>query len=321
MNTTRTILILFLLGISALAESQLPLPPPPPPPPSGSGEINKADSLVNEGDIQGAIAEYKKMYSLNPDDARTAYNYACVLSRGSQIDSAFRYLKLAVRLNPSATPLTDPDLLNLREDKRWADFENNLIPILNRKNGNAIKDIDYAKSLWRLLCMDQYCFYETGIAARKLGPGSPVVAALRRLQTMINDNNLKELESLLSQKGWPRRSEVGPEAAGAAFFVLQHSNALAQQKYISMFEKCCRENEGSWQQYALMFDRMRMNQNKPQRFGTHTYLDPRAGSPNELYPLEDDSKVDEWRKEIGLEPLKDYLTRTNIKYQPASVKK
>jgi len=321
MNTTRTILILFLLGVSALAESQLPLPPPPPPPPPGSGGISKADSLVNEGDIQGAIAEYKKMYSLNPDDARTAYNYACVLSRGSQIDSGFRYLNLAVRLNPSATPLTDPDLLNLREDKRWADFENNLIPILNRKNGNAIKDIDYAKSLWRLLCMDQYCFYETGIAARKLGPGSPVVAALRRLQTMINDNNLKELESLLSQKGWPRRSEVGPEAAGAAFFVLQHSNAVAQQKYISMFEECCRENEGNWQQYALMFDRMRMNQNKPQRFGTHTYLDPRAGSPNELYPLEDDSKVDEWRKEIGLEPLKDYLTRTKIKYKPASVKK
>ena len=118
--------------------------------------------------------------------------------------------------------------------------------------------------------MDQYCFYETGIAARKLGPGSPVVTALRRLQIMINEKNLKELESLLSQKGWPKRSEVGPEAAGAAFFVLQHSNAEAQQKYISMFEKCCRENEGSWQQYALMFDRMRMNQNKPQRYGTHS---------------------------------------------------
>jgi len=321
MKTTRTILVLFLLGLSGLAESQLPLPPPPPPPPPGSGEINKADSLVNEGDIQGAIAEYKKMYRLNPGDPGTTYNYACVLSRGNQVDSAFRYLSLAVKLNPSTTPLTDPDLLNLREDKRWADFENNLIPMLNLKNGNSIKDIDYAKSLWRLLCMDQFCFYETGIAVRKLGPSSPVVAALRRLQTINNENNLEELGSLLSQKGWPRRSEVGPEAAGAAFFVLQHSNAVAQQKYISMFEKCCRENEGSWQQYALMFDRMRMNQNKPQRFGTHTYLDPNAGSPNELYPLEDDSKVDEWRKEIGLEPLKDYLKRTNIKYLPSPGKK
>ena len=107
------------------------------------------------------------------------------MSRGSQIDSAFRYLNLAVKSNPSTTPLTDPDLLNLREDKRWADFENNLITMLNKKNGNAIKDIEYAKSLWRLQCMDQYCFYETGIAVGKLGPASPVVAALRRLQAMI----------------------------------------------------------------------------------------------------------------------------------------
>ena len=83
MKTTRTLLILFLLGLSALAESQLPQPPPPPPPPSGSGEMSKADSLVNEGDIKGAIAEYKKMYSLSPSDAGTAYNYACVLSRGT----------------------------------------------------------------------------------------------------------------------------------------------------------------------------------------------------------------------------------------------
>jgi hypothetical protein len=84
-----------------------------------------------------------------------------------------------------------------------------------------------------------------------------------------------------------------------------------------MFEKRCRENEASCQQYALMFDRMRMNQDKPQRFGTHSYLDPSKGRTDELYPLEDETKVDEWRKEIGLEPLKDYLVRTGIKYMPA----
>lgn len=290
----------------------------PPPPPPASGTMSRADSLVNDGDIKGAIEEYKKMYSLNPGDARIAYNYACVLGRGNQIDSAYKILDLAVKSNPSTTPLTDPDLLPLRDEKRWADFENNLISMLNKMNVNAIKDIEYARSLWRLLCMDQYCFYETGIAVRKLGPGSPVVTALRKLQTMINQNNLKELEDLLSKKSWPKRSEVGSEAAGAAFFVLQHSNAVAQEKYISIFEKSCRDNEASWQQYALMFDRMRMNQKKPQRYGTHAYLDPSAGRTDEFYPLEDEIKVDEWRKEIGLEPLKDYLGRTGIKYVPAA---
>ena len=55
-----------------------------------------------------------------------------------------------------------------------------------------------------------------------------------------------------------------------------------------------------------------MNQNKPQRFGTHTYHDPGVGNTNELYPLGDESKEDARRKEIGLEPLKDYLTRTGF---------
>lgn len=319
MKEFKALLVTSLLSINLIAESQLP-PPPPPPPSSQNSEnekINIAESLVNEGNIPGAIAVYKELYMENPGDSIITFNYACVLSRGGQTDSAFRYLYIAVRINPTTAPLTDPDLLNLREDLRWADFENNLIPVLNRKNGNSIKDIEYAKALWRLLCMDQYCFYETGIAVRKLGPGSPVVAALRRLQTMINDNNRKELENMLSQKGWPKRSQVGSEAAGAAFFVLQHSNSVAQQKYISMFEKACREGEANWQQYALMFDRMRMNQKKPQRYGTHTYLDPETGPINELYPLEDESKVDEWRKEAGLEPLKDYLTRTGIKYIPS----
>ncbi len=320
MKTTRALLILCLLCLSSLAESQVPPPPPPPPPSpssSGSGKISKADSLLNEGNIKEAVAEYRKMLQANPGDPGIVYNYACALSRNNLVDSSLKYLNKLISINPTIRPLTDPDLMTIREDKRWNDYENNLISAINRKSGYPIKDVDYAMALLRLQCMDQYCFYETVIAARKLGPDSPVVAALRRLQIMINEKNLNELESLLSQKGWPKRSEVGPEATGAAFFVLQHSNAEAQQKYISMFEKCCKENEADCQQYALMFDRMRMNQGKPQRFGTHSYLDPGKGRTDELYPLEDETKVDDWRKEIGLEPLKDFLARTGIKYIPA----
>ena len=54
---------------------------------------------------------------------------------------------------------------------------------------------------------------------------------------------------------------------------------------------------------------------------THTFLDLKAGGPNELYPLEDESKVEERRRETGLEPLKDYLIRTDIKNMPAQEEK
>ena len=308
MRTLKLIVILIIISQIAFPQP----PPPPPPPPPGSGIVNKADSLMNEGNIREAITEYRKMLQSGPGDTGILYNYACALSRNNQPDSSFKYLDMVISIDPDTRPLTDPDLLTIRQDKRWDDFENKLIFTLNKKSGNSIKNTGYAKALWRLLCMDQDCFYETSIAVKKLGPDSPVVAALRRLQSMINEKNLSELELLLNKNGWPKRSEVGDEAGGAAFYVLQHSNAQAQQKYISMFEKCCRENEASRMQYALMFDRMRMNQNLPQRYGTHYNMDNRATNQRILYPLEDETKVDEWRKEIGLEPLKDYMKRSNI---------
>jgi hypothetical protein len=268
---------------------------------------------MNEGNIKGAIAEYKKMYRLNPGDRMLVYNYACALSRDGQVDSTKKYLNIAMKIEPGTRPLTDPDLLAFRESGEWSDFENNLIKQLNAKSGNEIKDVEYAKALWKIQCMDQYCFYEVMLAVRKLGPGSPVVSALRRLQLMQNARNVEELGALLQNKGWPKRSQVGPAAAEAAFYALQHSNAAEQEKYLPMFEKCCRENEGSWEQYALMFDRMRMNRNQPQRYGTHYNLDNHATNERILYPLEDETKVNQWRKEIGLEPLKDYQKRNEVR--------
>lgn len=302
-----------------LSESQIPPPPPPPPPASsGTGTMSKADSLFQAGNIKSAVAEYRKLYTQNRNNREIIYNYACALSRSGQTDSSLWYLYKAEKIEPSLSVLTDPDLLAVRESVGWEDFEDELISTVNKRTDNSIKDITYAKSLWRLLCLEESYFYEVGIAVRNLGPGSPVVTALRRLQSWQNAKNLSELEALLNSKGWPKRSQVGSLAASAPFFILQHSNAGAQVKYIGMFENTCRDNEGNWQHYALMFDRMRMNQNKPQRYGTHAWLDPSKGSTNELYPLEDETRVDEWRKEIGLEPLKDYLNRTGIKHIPAT---
>lgn len=323
MKTGKVFLTLCFSLITFISESQIPSPPPPPPPPAaGVGPMSKADSLLQSGSIKAAISEYMKLYSQNKNSREIIYNYACALSRSGQTDSSLLYLYKAVKIEPSLSVLTDPDLLAVRESRGWEDFENELITSVNMRTGNSIKDITYAKYLWKLLCLEESYFYEVGIAVRNLGPDSPVVTALRRLQSWQNAKNLSELEALLNSKGWPKRSQVGSLAASAAFFVLQHSNAGAQEKYMGMFESACRNNEANCQQYALMFDRMRMNQNKPQRYGTHAYLDPSKGSTNELYPLEDESKVDEWRKEIGLESLKDYLNRTGIKYvQPSDSKK
>jgi hypothetical protein len=287
--------------------------------PVAMNQRNLADSLMNEGNVQGAIAEYKRLYSLYPKDYSIVYNYACALSVDNSViklfDSCFKYLNIAIELDTSVTALTDPDLIPAREDKKWDVFEKRLIYMLNTKFNNPYKDIEYAKSLWRLGAYDQAYFNEIGIAGRKFGMRSSVASALWKLKFMIQEKSQKELEELVKAKGWPKIAEVGKEASMAAYLVAIHTNDGSQKKYLPMIRQRCEENELPWQRYANIYDRCLYNENKPQKYGTHTKYNE-ITKKEEFYPLEDESKVDAWRKEIGLEPLADYLARFNIKFQP-----
>lgn len=273
-----------------------------------------ADSLKNAGDIPAAIVEYRRQYSINPKNYENTYNYACALSINRQIDSSFKYLNLAIKLDTSISALIDPDFLTIREDKRWTQFENNLISILNKKLNNPWKDIEYAKLLWRMRALDQAYATDIGIAGTKIGWKSSVVEALWASKFRIGKWNQKELDELIAKKGWPRVENVGSEAAFTAWLIVMHSNSEYIQKYLPTIKKICEEKELSWERYVSIYDRSLWFDRKPQKYGTHTQFNETT-KKEELYPLEDESKVDEWRKELGLQPLKEYLKQFNIQYQ------
>ncbi len=127
----------------------------PPPNPGTPGE-----RLRGDGDIPGAIAEFEKVYAQNPNDQNNVYNLARALSINRQLDKCFQYLTIAVELDPSLAPLTDPDLLTARDDKRWGEFEDKLVATLNAKLNDPYKDTEYAKALWRLRAWDQAFFID-----------------------------------------------------------------------------------------------------------------------------------------------------------------
>ena len=91
-----------------------------------------------------------------------------------------------------------------------------------------------------------------------------------------------------------------------AYLVAMHSNDGAQKKYLPAIKAVCEAGELPWVRYANMYDRSLFNENLPQRYGTHTRYNEQTKS-EELYPLADESRVDEWRKEIGLPPLREAL--------------
>jgi hypothetical protein len=275
----------------------------------------EADKLRKSGDVYGAIESFRNMYSPGLNKMEI-YNYACALSVAYQLDSAFKYLLIATADDMSSYALTDPDFLNLRNDKRWDDFESNLISRL-QQNENPIKDIEYAKRLWYMLASDQAYFDCINLAENKIGRHSNVVLALWQLKERINKENQEELEDLIKLKGWPKISNVGVEAASAAFLVIQHSDHEKQKKYIPVIKKLCNEKEANCGSYALMYDRIQTSENKPQKYGSQVRFNEEMNK-YELYPLLDETKVDIWRNEVGLGPLANYLAQWDIKFQPKS---
>lgn len=298
--------LLCLLVFCSFGLSQ----PAPPPGPRSPGQL-----LRDDGDIPGAIAEFERVYAQNPGDRKNVYDLARALSINRQLDKCFEYLAVAVKMEPSLAPLIDPDLVTARGDKRWGAFEDALVATLNANSGHAFKDVEYAKALWKLRAWDQAFFLEVGIAGRKIGLKSSVVEALWAFKFMVQKRNQAELAELVAKKGWPRVASVGAEAAMGAYLVAMHSNDGAQKEYLADIKKACQAGELPWVRYANIYDRALFNENKPQKYGTHTRYNELT-KKEELYPLEDESKVDEWRNELGLPPLEEYLKSLNIVYRP-----
>ena len=299
--------LLPLLGALAVCDVAFAQPPPP-------GPMSPGGTLRADGDIPRAIAAFEKRYREDPGDRKNLLELAGALSINRRLDDCFRYLALAVGLEPTVAPLIDPDLVTARDDDRWAAFEDGLVARINAKPDPPIKDVAFAKALWKMAAWDQAFFREVGIAARKTGMKSSVVEAIWKLKFLVQQRNQRELEALVARKGWPRAGQVGKEAALGAYLVAMHSNDGAQKKYLPAIKAVCEAGELPWVRYANIYDRSLFNENLPQRYGTHTRYNEQTRS-EELYPLEDASRVDEWRKEVGLPPLREALAPLGIVFE------
>jgi len=120
----------------------------------------------------------------------------------------------------------------------------------------------------------------------------------------FDQEHFKALKKIIGDSGWPKSSEIGERATYSAFLILSHSNdSSAMAQYLPIIENRCSEGEAEWKHYIMLYDRLQVMRNLPQRFGTQ-YKPPKSPDENlELFPLENPDKVNEWRKRFGIEPL------------------
>ena len=119
----------------------------------------------------------------------------------------------------------------------------------------------------------------------------------------VHEANARELETMIAEVGWPASRIAGDEGAEAAWLVAQHAIGLPgfQRKCLELLKAAVAAGEAPAWQMAMMADRVRTFEGRPQLYGTGFAWDDEG----ELSPrrIEDPERVDRRRAEVGLEPL------------------
>lgn len=119
----------------------------------------------------------------------------------------------------------------------------------------------------------------------------------------VHRANAAQLERILDLHGWPTAALAGEEGAEAAWLIAQHAIGLPafQRRCLAELEAAAAAKQAPAWQPAMLLDRIRVFEGRPQRYGTSFDWDE-DGLMSPL-PIEAPERVDEWRAAVGLPPL------------------
>ena len=123
----------------------------------------------------------------------------------------------------------------------------------------------------------------------------------------VHDANAARLAAILDEHGWPGEPQVGQDGAEAAWLIAQHAIAqpAMQRSALAALWEATERGEVPALQPAMLEDRIRTFEGRPQRYGTQFDWD--ANGELSPLPIEDADGVDDRRRLLGLAPLEQEL--------------
>lgn len=117
------------------------------------------------------------------------------------------------------------------------------------------------------------------------------------------------LRELLEDWDWIDAHRFGPRIASHAWVLAQHADANPdfQQEVLERMRPYLEDGGVRPRDYAYLFDRVAVNQGRPQRYGTQPEGECNADRSLSPKPLEDPTAVDQLRAELGMEPMADAM--------------
>lgn len=124
----------------------------------------------------------------------------------------------------------------------------------------------------------------------------------------VHLKNAKRLEEIIDAHGWLGKSQIGEDGAEAAWLIAQHAISLPafQKKVLRLLQIESEKEEVPLWQAAYLEDRIAFFENRSQKYGTQSDWNERGEM--EVWKLENAEKVNEYRAQVGLKPLENFIS-------------
>lgn len=114
---------------------------------------------------------------------------------------------------------------------------------------------------------------------------------------IVHKENARRLREIIQLIGFPTISKVGEKASNAAWLIIQHAisePAFMKNSYELMLQNA---DDIPLKNLAFLYDRIQFFEGSPQKYGTQ------LNSDGTIYPVEDKTKINGFRKENHLPPI------------------
>lgn len=128
---------------------------------------------------------------------------------------------------------------------------------------------------------------------------------LNKIVERNDKRNIKVIDNIL-KGGLPQG--LSEESYKTIWIVIDHASLDKQEQYLPLIEEMSQNGLIGKDEHAILYDRIAMKRNYPQRYGSQTV---QFGKPDTMnlyvYPVENPALLDSLRSSVGMSPMEEYL--------------
>jgi hypothetical protein len=185
------------------------------------------------------------------------------------------------------------------------------------------QDSLYAKVKQQLLAIEASATKNTNklkAEILKYGLNSDAVVSLKQDIKSDDSMDLQTVKKIIQKYGWLGYDEIGNDCNLIMFNTIQKADLQTQITYFPIVKAAVQNKKAHKVHEVYLQDRIYLNQGRHQIYGSQVLLDPETEKYFVL-PLDEPENVDKRRAEVGLQPMVDYISKWDLKWDVEKYKK